>query len=64
MELKVSHMGLELTYIGLKLTYIGLNLTYMGLKLIIQGVQDQIFQKEFAVPPFECISDPKLVNTK
>ena len=33
-------------------------------KIILQGVQDQIFQKEFAVPPLECISDPKLVNTK
>ena len=30
----------------------------------IQGVQDQIFQKELAVPPSQCISDPKLVNTK
>ena len=30
----------------------------------VQGVQDQIFQKEFAVPPFKWIFDPKLVNTK
>ena len=32
--------------------------------IIVQGVQDQIFQKELAVPPSQCISDPKLVNTK
>ena len=33
-------------------------------KKVLQGVQDQIFQKEFALAPSQCISDPKLVNTK
>ena len=32
--------------------------------LKLQGVQDQIFQKELAVAPSQCISDPKLVNAK
>ena len=30
----------------------------------LQGVQDQIFQKELAVASKLCIPDPKLVNTK